>query len=225
MFDKLKKSLGLRGASPQAALAPQVRGPYPQNEVNVLYHLLFCDVPELYHARGNSPAPWQAALFRTPPDVAAIVAITNDETAESRVRLLAYDWLRKHGHEVPKKKLEGVVVEVPLDHGLDVIAAYRDGSVRYIHQTGKTSIFEGGPPEVVKKGLELIAASRLVVDRIGPWGKQRLLPPKQGNIRLSFLVSDGLYFGEGEFAAMEKEALAAPVIRCATELLNRIVKR
>jgi hypothetical protein len=62
-----------------------------------------------------------------------------------------------------------------------------------------------------------------VVEKIGPWGKPRLAAPKAGNIRLSFLVSDGLYFGEGPFELMQREPLAAPTIQKAVELLQLVV--
>ena len=65
----------------------------------------------------------------------------------------------------------------------------------------------------------LFAASEHIVSRIGPWDKPRLGPPNPGNVRLSFLVSDGLYFGEGPMAVMQREPLAGPVIQEATELL------
>lgn len=46
------------------------------------------------------------------------------------MRLLAFNWLRRHGHTVPPRCLLGVVLEVPLEGSLDVLAAYLDGSVR-----------------------------------------------------------------------------------------------
>ena len=69
----------------------------------------------------------------------------------------------------------------------------------------------------------LFAIAEPVVARIGPWNKPRLAPPKQGNIRLTFLVSDGLYFGEGPMSAMQSEAMAGPIIQQATELLQAVV--
>ena len=69
----------------------------------------------------------------------------------------------------------------------------------------------------------LFAASQPVVDKIGPWKDARRAPPARGNIRLTFLVSDGLYFGEGPFNVMQREQMAAPVIHRATELLQAVV--
>ena len=63
-----------------------------------------------------------------------------------------------------------------------------------------------------------------VVNKIGPWDKQRLPPPKAGNVRMTFLVSDGLYFGEGPFAVLQQDSLAGPVLSKATQLLLRAVE-
>jgi hypothetical protein len=115
--------------------------------------------------------------------------------------------------------LLGVIVEVPLDGGLDVLAAYADGRVRYINQSGKIAIFEGGPPEVQASAKQLVAASTGLVSRIGPRDRARLPPPVAGHIRITFLVSDGLYFGEGSFKAMQADPMAGPIVRKATELL------
>jgi hypothetical protein len=69
----------------------------------------------------------------------------------------------------------------------------------------------------------LFSASQPVVNAIGPWKGVRRSPPQRGNIRLTFLASDGLYFGEGPMSVMQREAMAAPVIQKATELLQGVV--
>lgn len=40
---------------------------------------------------------------------------------------------------------------------------------------------------------------------------------------MTFLVSDGLYFGEGRFEALQQDAMAGPVLAKASELLQRAV--
>jgi hypothetical protein len=69
----------------------------------------------------------------------------------------------------------------------------------------------------------LLAAPQAVVDRIGTWDKARLPPPGRDRVRLSFLVSDDLYFGDGEMSVMSREALGGPVIARAGELLQLVV--
>ncbi len=51
----------------------------------------------------------------------------------------------------------------------------------------------------------------------------RRAPPEDDTIRLTFLVSDGLYFGEGPMTVMPHEPMAAPIIQRATELLQAVV--
>jgi len=41
---------------------------------------------------------------------------------------------------------------------------------------------------------------------------------------MTFLVSDGLYFGEGPFGALQQDRMAGPVLAKATQLLQRAVE-
>lgn len=223
MLRKLLLSLGIGVAMAPAVHAAEPPAPYPTKEINFIYNLLFCDDPALFKAdKGIAPAPWQSLLLEK-PDAKAIRALAENKAEESRVRALAYNWLRKNNHQVPKHQLLGVIVEVPLEKGLDVLAAYADGRVRYLNQSGKLAVFESAPPAVEAKAKELVSVSQPVVERIGPWDKPRLPPPQKGNVRMTFLVSDGLYFGEGPMALMMKDPMAGPIIQKATDLLQLAV--
>lgn len=155
--------------------------------------------------------------------VGSLQALANDDTLEGRIRYLAFGRLRGEGVRESQKKLLGVIVEVPLSGGLDVLAAYSEGGVRYINQTGKLSILEG-VTDIQPLVQRLFASSEAIVKQIGPWDKHRLPPPKAGNVRLTFLVADGLYFGEGLMTAMQRDAMAGPVIANATALLQAVVR-
>jgi hypothetical protein len=223
MLRKLLAFFGVGLAGAHAAYAAGSYAPYAEQAPNQIYNLLFCDEPEGFKPRpGEAPAPWQATLFGEPLAVKAVEALANDPTAEGRIRALAYNRLRKEGHSVPPKQLLGVIVEVPLDDGLDVLAAFSDGGVRYINQTGKLAVFEG-EPSIRPAAAALLKVSEAVVARIGPSDKPRMPPPKRGNMRLTFLVSDGLYFAEGPMEVMADEPLAGPVVQRATELLMLVV--
>ncbi|HEY3739812.1 MAG TPA: hypothetical protein VGL53_08205 [Bryobacteraceae bacterium] len=202
-----------------------VAGPYADRSTNFLYQLLFCDDASLFNMpAGPSPqAPWQKILFDPQPDPDAIRGLAADAANESRVRVLAYNWLRQHGHAVPKGELLGAIIEIGLDRGLDVLAAYTDGRIRYLNQTGKPSIFEAAPPGVAKHATRALAAAQIVIAQIGPWDKPRLPHPPQGTIRMSFLVSDGLYFGQGPWPGMSRDPIAAPLIAEFGHLLKAVV--
>jgi hypothetical protein len=200
--------------------------PYKEDSVNFMYNLLFCDDASLFKkVNDEKSAYWEDVLFLKPNEKSVRVLAENIEE-ESRVRILAYNWLRENKSTITKGILLGVIIEVPLEGGLDTLAAYSDGRVRYINQAGKLVVVElGGSAEIENLAKELVGVSISVVKKIGPWEHGRLPPPVKGNIRMTFLASDGLYFGEGPRAIMQKDPTAAPVINKAVQLLQAVVNK
>jgi hypothetical protein len=221
----LKKLFALLAAPPEPPSPPaKAAAPYAQSAVNTIYELLFCDNPSLFQPKSETQlSGWLSVLFNSKPDAIAIRGLAGDETAESRVRMLAFNWLRKMQLPVPRNELLGAIVEVPLHNGLDVIASYSDGQVRYINHTGKLAVFEPAPLSVAEQSGKLLAASQLAIGHIGPWDRARLPPPAYGKVRMTFLVSDGLYFGEGPMDTMQRDPIGAPVIREAGKLIQSVV--
>ena len=209
-----------------ASTGHAVDGPYSDQSTNLIYQLLFCDRLDLYKENYSvdREGPW-SALFSAAADPAPLVAIAEDEGQESRVRMLAFNALRVAGVSVPPKQYLGTIIEVPLAEGLDTMAVFADGGARYINHAGKVIVVEGSPNPFDDEINAVIEASKPIVAAIGPWDKERLPPPDEGNIRLSFLVSDGLYFGEGPMAAMQGDGLAGPLISAATRLLVKLVEQ
>ncbi len=72
---------------------------------------------------------------------------------------------------------------------------------------------------------DLFAKAMDVVKQIGPWDKPRLRNPTKGNLRISFLVSDGLYFGEGSMDVLFNDKLASPTLTAATSLMQYLTKK
>jgi hypothetical protein len=210
------------GIHPSAKVGGPPYAPYASDAANSIYNLLFCDDPVAFAAQDEAACDWQVALASDPADVAALESLAADPSEEGRFRYLAFRRLHAEGRSVLKKLLLGVIVEVALDEGLDTLAAYAEGGVRYVNQSGKMAVIEDVPaffPYVER----LFAAAQPVVEAIGPWEEPRRAPPATGNIRMTFLVSDGLYFGEGPLAVMQREPMAAPIIQRAIELLQAVV--
>lgn len=198
--------------------------PYEAAATNDIYDLMFCDRFESFRVRqGPSPAPWQRVLFSEPPDIPGLTKLADDASQEGRVRYLAFARLREAGVPVKPKILLGVIVEVGMEEGLDTLAAYSHGRVSYINYTGKMIVVEGADRSLRPIVKRLFEASKPVVARIGPWDQPRRPPPGKGNLRLTFLVSDGLYFGEGPTASFARDAMAGPVFQEATKLLREMV--
>jgi hypothetical protein len=223
MLRKLFAALGLVVLSASAAIGAPPYSPYSNAAIDAIYNLLFCDDISAFRPKpGEKSTSWQATLFSEPADIAALESLAADVSQEGRIRSLAYQRLRSAGKKVPGKVLLGVIVEVPLSEGLDTLAAYSEGGVRYINKTGKLGVFEG-VASLQPMIQDLLKASQKVVDQIGPWEHPRLPPPNSDNVRVTFLVSDGLYYGEGSMAQMQRDPMAAQVFQSATVLLQQVV--
>jgi hypothetical protein len=199
--------------------------PYKDEATNVIYNLLFCDDLALYktHYQGPIRGPWQV-LFAKPANLKKLRTLANSPSAETRLRILAFNALKQHKALPKKKQLLGVIVEVGLEHGLDTLAAYRDMRARYINHSGKLLVWETHKPAIDAKIRKLFQEAQPIIEKIGPWGKPRLPPPPTGQMRLTFLVSDGLYFGQGTMRDLGRSPLAGPVVTAATELLFALTR-
>ncbi len=224
VFRKILSALGMgeaqapRPTPRHPASGPQPIKPYRDDSCNFIYNLLFCDDLKLFET--PDPSPPMTTLLAERPDAAALREIANDAaTYDSRIRVVAFNRLREMGEPVPSKLLLGVILEVPVNGGLDTLGAFADGDVRYINHTEKMSIFVGGGHPLVPHVQRLMEASRPVVDQIGPWTEARLPPPPADSVRMTFLVSDGLYFGQGPFQALSSDPMGGPVIAAGTALL------
>jgi len=69
----------------------------------------------------------------------------------------------------------------------------------------------------------LLDASAGAVAQIGPWEEPRRGPPPREHVRLSFLTPGGLHFGEGPVEALDRDPLAASILRGATALVAELV--
>ncbi len=224
----LRSLLAAFGLSVAASAAAQSSGfaPYHDAALDAIYNLLFCDDPNSFRASlsGEPSGVWKV-LFSTPPDTIQLRRITNDQSEESRVRALAFRLLTNAGESVQRKELLGVVVEKPMSGGLDVLAVYRDYSVRYLNHSGKLLIWETRDAAIDRLINEVFEPAEKAILSIGPWEKPRLAPPVGQVTRITFLVSDSLYFGQGPTAVLERDSIGGPVVAAATKLLLALVQR
>lgn len=199
--------------------------PYKNEAINKLYEMLFCDNPKLFK---NSIElitlyPWDI-LLADPINLSDLTKITQDQSLESRMKLLAYNQLRNHGAKIQTNELLGVVVEVALEEGLDVLAAYNDGSARYINYSESVIMLQDSSDQSNRLIQDLFEKSKQVVNQIGPWNQDRLPYPDTGQVRLSFLVSDGLYFGQGPINQLFQDPMGGPVLESASQLMSYLIE-
>lgn len=203
-----------------------LQSPYQSTGVNTLYNMLFCDNMELYKKDKKSKEvyPWDI-LISDKIDSPGLQKIIKDNALESRMKILAYHKLPIEEHENEDKELLGVIVEVGLDEGLDVLASYKDGTARYINYTEKTIIWDAKDAQSNSLTEDLFSHSLNIIKQIGPWDQPRRPAPAKGNLRISFLVSDGLYFGEGPMNSLFGDPMASPALNAALALMQYITEK
>lgn len=193
--------------------------PYKNEGLNKIYNLLFCDDPGFCKSENLKDIyPWNI-LSEEAPDTGRLKEIIADKTIETRAKIFAHHQLLKNGISSTTKEVLAVIIEVGLDNGLDVLAAYKDYTARYINHSEKMLIWETETGRSTELIDSLFENSQKLIPYIGPWDKERKPFPAKDMVRLTFLVSDGLYFGEGPFDLLQRDGMGGPVIYSATQLM------
>jgi len=201
--------------------------PYKDSATNLIYNLLFCDNPDLYKVNLKLPYSYPFdILFSEKSGANDLQKIIDDPSADPRIKMLAYNRQVASGHKPTRKELLAVIVEVGLESGLDVLASFSNGAARYINQTGKVIIWETTTdPKANELTNELFIKGRDIITKIGPWDKPRRPHPAKDNARISFLVSDGLYFGEAPINTLFNDQLASSALTAATHLMQYLTEK
>ena len=151
--------------------------------------------------------------------------ITETPGLESRHYVQAWHFLRQLGVNPPADKAKivyGVVVEVGMQKGADIVAAYTDGTARYLNFSGAGEIWERPNDSLDAEIKALLEAGQKVATMIGPWDKERPAAPTHGNVRLNMLTPSGLHFGYGGFETLSKDPMGASLIDPATQLMLKL---
>jgi len=152
--------------------------------------------------------------------------IVNHPGLEPRHYVQAWYFLRLAGQKPPEelaRLLLGVVVEVGMEQGLDLLAAYPDYAARYYNFSGKGVVWEHPNDSMNQKIDELLEASRRVVAQIGPWQGVRPPAPPKDFVRLCFLTPSGLHFGQAPLEAMSKDPIGGEVLYRAGALMQALM--
>jgi hypothetical protein len=146
---------------------------------------------------------------------------------ETRVCLQAWHTLRELGENPPQgkeKDVLGVVVEVGMPKGLDLVAAYRDHRARYFNYSGAGVLWERRDDSLDQLIDELLQAGAKVAQAIGPWKQARPPEPKNGVARINLLTPSGIHLGQGPVEALNQDAMGGPILSAAFGLMKRLVE-
>lgn len=147
---------------------------------------------------------------------------------EARVYLQTWHCLRALGQTPPPdraKKIQGAVVEVAMDNGLDIVAGYADHSARYYNYSGAGIVWDTSDPEINLLIDRLLAVGQEIIFRIGPWNQPRPAPPPTGSVRINLLTFEGLYFGQGGYEVLSQDAMGGPAIQAAFNLMQGLTAK
>lgn len=209
-------------------------------DLSQVRELLFADLPlSEWIPRAAAPAtgePWtqveQARVALDQGDAAAAVlalrTLTQQAEVESRVLLQAWHSLRQLGvtpDPQQAKTVLGVVLEVHLEDGLDTLAAYQDGSARYLNHGGRMVVWEAEDDQISSLIDDLLREGQTVADVLGPWEEARRPPPPKHHVRINMLTASGLHFGEGPFDALSADPMGGPVINAGAALMMALIER
>jgi hypothetical protein len=187
------------------------------------------------HRDGEAGEPWKSferarQLAETGQHQQAIqiwLQIATTGQPETRHILQAWHFLRQAGCLPPQDRAKlalGAVAEMPAQDAHDVLAAYQDGTVRYLNYSGKVLAWEDrSHPKVQSAVNHWLTAAQAVASVIGPWDQPSLPPVPASNARLMVLTPSGPHFGQGPAADLSADPLAQPFLTAATTLLQLIV--
>jgi hypothetical protein len=199
------------------------------------YDMLFGDLPLTYWASLHSTElPWN--LFKEAKknidnnEKIAAIDILHKIIAipglESRHYLQAYHFLNElHEHHSGDTTVFGVVLEINMAQGNDVLAAYADHSARYYNYSGKSIIWEHGDHSLDAMIDGIFEHSKIVVSHIGPWKEARKQPPVNSMARVNFLTSKGLHFGEASQQVLFNDPMAGKLMHGMLNLMNVLIDR
>lgn len=208
----------------------QMPAPPPANDIR---ETLFGDMPLSYWATGKPAAePW-ASFARAkalvdagdaPEAAGALLEVVQTPDLESRHYLQAHHFIRQLGYRLHgEKQLLGVVVEVAMPEGLDLLAVYDDHTARYYNYSGAAAVWERPNAFLDEEISQVLQAGQTIMQRIGPWAGPRPGAPQEGHARLNLLTSDGLHFGEGPLNLLMNDRMGGALLTAALRLIERLM--
>jgi len=208
-----------------------------KNNHSAIRDTLFGDMPiSAWTGNNSSDEPWASfkevekylELDNTQMAIQILGKIIETPNLESRHYLQSWHFLRSLGVNPPDdktKEIYGVIVEVTMKQGVDIVAAYADHTARYFNYSGKAVIWDH-PDDSLKEVIKnLIGAGKKIIHNIGPWENERPDVPPQRQARVSMLTPSGLHFGQAPFNVLAIDEMGGPIIKAATDLMQALIKK
>lgn len=160
--------------------------------------------------------------------ILALEQVTAIPNLESRHYLQAWSVLRTLGvrpDEAIVRHVYGVIAEVAVEEGQDIVACYADHTARYFNFSGAGIVWDTQEETMSQLIDRLLKAGETAVKAIGLWEAPRPPAPTKGRARINMLTPAGMYFGEGPLEVLWSDPLAGPVIKAAFSLMQALISK
>jgi hypothetical protein len=197
--------------------------------------MLFGDLPLDHWASVDSnESPWN--LFKAVKenvdrgDIADAIEVLEIITAlpglESRQYLQAFHFINElRGSVEHDTKVFGVVLELSMPGGHDIVAIYADHSARYLNYSGKMIFWEQPDISIDKLIDDILEQAVNIVAKIGPWKDARPGPTGEQIARINFLTSHGLHFGEAPQRVLFHDPMAGRIMFAMLDLAKLLINK
>ena len=156
--------------------------------------------------------------------VEVLLEVARNPKMETRILLWSWAALRCLG-AYPKSyeadDIKGVVIQVPMESGVDVLAAYVDGTARYVNHSGKaivSEITDASITAIIRKLFESCKDLRGVVAAASPNHSVKDL------VRVTLLTFNGNRFAEASMQSLASSPINQ-VLSVGAELMANLIKR
>jgi hypothetical protein len=198
---------------------------------------LFGDMPlRAWCGAGDESEPWlsfvgaRALLERNDTKGAAEVLgeILKMPGLDSRHYLQAWHVLRTLGlapEQADAGEVLGVVLEVAMPRGLDLLAVYTDFSARYLNYSGAGIIWDHPDESLDAEIGAVLDAGQEMAENLVLWERDKPDPPPVGQMRINILTPAGLKFTEAHMNALGSHPEASALVSVATALIRELMDK
>lgn len=144
---------------------------------------------------------------------------------ETRVQLWAWKALRQLGEKTTANEaleVRGVVIEVPMENGYDILAVYPDGQVRYINYTGKIAVWDA-PDDRFKSSINnILESAKPFVNKTSASEKHKAV--KSGFVQISILTFGGIYQTEAKLEDINENSPLYPFLANGGQIIGGLAE-
>jgi hypothetical protein len=153
-----------------------------------------------------------------------LLEVVGSPKMETRILLWSWATLRYlgvHPKSYEADDIEGVVIQVPMERGTDVLAAYADGTARYVNHSGKAIVWEITDATITGIIRKLLESCKQLWGVVGDVSGNHLV---KDMVRVTLLTLKGNRFAEASMQSLVSSPINQ-VLGVGAELMANLIRR